>query len=370
MRRVFLHLCLLLFAATMVVGSPVWAGPDPAKVKAASESFAAGARAFEASRWSEAAAHFEAADAAAPNAKALDLAIKSRKNAGQIAAAATLSSLALERYPDDVETRKTARSTLDEFSLKLHRLMVSCSTACLLVAGEKIVHGEPATRWTVYLDPGKVTIGASFTNKVTATDQTVTATAGGSSVMRFAPAHDVGTGGAAQGGAGQGGAGQGGAAAGGDQGGAGEGGSSEQPPETTSTWRIHPAFFFVGLAVTAGLGGTTIWSGVDTLNDPGTDRVREECAGQGEECQLYKDAQAKELRTNALIGATAGAAAITLVLGIVGNWGGDGDKPAEAPTKDSAARQRAVTFDPPRLWVDYGDAKGKTGVHLGVGGRF
>lgn len=353
----------------MVVGSPLWtepawAGPDPAKVKAASESFAAGARAFEGSRWSEAAAHFEAADAAAPNAKALNLAIKSRKNAGQNAAAATLSSLALERYPDDVETRKTARETLDEFALKLHRLMVSCSTACLLAAGEKIVHGEPATRWTIYLDPGKVTIGASFTNKVTAADQSVTATAGGSSVMRFSPPHELAAGGAGQGGAGgaggdQGGANQGGAGAG------GEGGSSEQPPDTTSTWRIHPAFFFVGLAVTAGLGGTTIWSGVDTLNDPGTERVREECAGQGEECQLYQDAQAKELRTNALIGATAGAAAITLVLGIVGNWAGNGDKPADAP-KESAA----VTFDPPRLWVDYGDAKGKTGVHLGVGGHF
>ena len=90
-------------------------------------------------------------------------------------------------------------------------------------------------------------------------------------------------------------------------------------------------------------GGTTIWSGIDTINNPGADAVREECAGQGEECELYQEGQSKELRTNALIGATAGVAAVTLVLAIVTDWDGDPD-PAAAFVRPRKRSKRMLPW--------------------------
>lgn len=366
MRRIAPLLLCALLAGPVFGAGDVFAGPDPAKLKAASESFEAGARAFGANRFEEAAQHFEAADAAAPSAKALRLAIKARKNAGQNARAASLAALALDRYGNDDETKKLAKETLDEVAPKLHKVEVSCASLCLLATGNKIVHGEAAPRWTLYLDPGKTTIGASFLGKIAAPDQTVNAVAGGSSKIRFVPPHDaVGTGGAGGEAPAGGSGGAGGATGGGGEGGGGAPPIVEpDPEEPKSDWRIHPAFFFVGLGVTAGLGGAAIWSGIDTINNPGVDAVRAECQGQGEDCPLYQEGQKKEVRTNALIGATAGVAVVTVILGAVGKWSGDG-------AKEDEAESTAVTFDVPRLWVDVGSAnERKTSVHLELGGRF
>ena len=138
-------------------------------------------------------------------------------------------------------------------------------------------------------------------------------------------------------------------------------GPGDEPP---SDWRIHPAPFVVGVIATAALGGTTIWSGIDTLNNPGPDAVRDACRGQGEDCELYQEGQSKELRTNALIGATAGVAAVTIVLAIVTDWDGD-DAPGETGRRS-----------PPPLWVDVGSAIGPYGgsqdqrLTLGYRGRF
>lgn len=366
MRRAALFILLTLACVLMGLPGDAVAGPDPAKLKAASESFEAGAKAFGAEKFEEAAAHFEAADAAAPSSKAVRLAIKARDKAGQASRAATLAALAKERYPDDAETKKVADKALNDLGLKLHRVEVTCASPCLLAVGSRIVHGEAAGRWVVFLDPGKTTIGASFTSGVTATDQTVNATAGGSSSVRFTPAAEKGTGGDSVVAPPTGGAGAGGDSSAGGEGGEGGVGTGEPEEPTKKEWRIHPAFFFVGLAITAGAGATTIWSGIDTINNPGTDAVREGCAGQGEECQLYKDAQAKEVRTNALIGATAGAGAITVILGAVAKWSSD---EKSTPKKDGDD-ESAVIFDVPMLWVGEANAKGLPSVYLRVGARF
>ncbi len=364
--------CLLL--ATTVCFSSVGYAGDPAKLKAASDSFAAGARAFEDKRFEEAAAHFEAADAAAPSPQALRLAIRSRLNAGQEARAATLSALALELHPTDEELSKLATTTVESAGTKLHKVAVSCASPCLLAAGAKIVHGEPRTRWTLFLEPGSVVLGASFVGRIAAEDQTIKAVAGKSSNVRFEPKKDgpASGGGAAAGGAG-GGDGGGAAKGGSDASGAGEGGSAGEPaggsgsgeeptPAETSSGGIHPAFFIVGSVLTAGLGGTAIWSGIDTVNNPGEEAVKAACAGKGEDCPLYQEAQDKELRTNILIGATAGVAAVSVVLAIVTDWGG-GEKPVEPAAEN-------VTFDWPRLWLNGGGANSAPTVLVEVGGHF
>lgn len=371
--------------APMFVVSDASAGPDPIKLKAAGEAFEAGAKAFKEERFEEAAASFETADDNAPSAKALRFAIRARTKANQGSRAASLAALALQRHADDAETKKLATETIDAFGPKLHKVDISCVSPCLLAVGTRLVHGEASTRWVLYVDPGKITIGASFMANLAATDQTLDAVAGGSSTLRFVPVEPPkgggGEGGSSQGGSNQGGSGQGGSNQGGsnqggsgegasNQGGSGEGGSGSGGSDSGgSNWRIHPAFFVVGLVATAGVGATTIWSGIDTINDPGTDRVREECAGQGEDCQLYQDGQAKELRTNALIGVTAGLAAVTVVLAIVTDWGG-GSSDAKKDEEPKAG------LEAPRLWVSFGDAKGQEGpfedvrLQLDVLGRF
>lgn len=327
--------------------------PDPAKLKAASESFEAGAKAFKDGRFEEAAAHFESADEAVPSAKALRLAMRSRREAKQSSRAATLAALALERYPDDPETKTFASDVALELSGKLHRLDISCVSPCVLSSTgpdgrSRVVHGTPNTRWTLYVEPGYPTIAASFVvGDLQAPEQKVAAKAGGSSTLRFVPE------GGAQGpttgptkpstGPGREPTGNGSAPA--------DPAGSTAPGETASSDAatsvdlasggsgLSPVFFFVGLAATAGLGGVTVWSGIDTQNNPGPDAVREACVGLGTDCPAYQDGQAKELRTNVLIGATAGAAVLTTAVGLfLTDWGG-----ASTPSTDAAMT---------RVWVD------------------
>ena len=378
----------LLIATALSLSASSYAGPDPGKLKAASDSFASGASSFTAERWEEAAAHFEAADASAPSPQSLRLAIKSRTKAGQRARAASLAALANERHPEDKELMEVTREAL-EASGKLHKLAISCASPCLLAAGSKIIHGEARTRWTIYLEPGEITIGASFLGKISAADHKVVAVAGKSSTIRFEPKKDgVGTAGSDAGGGGGGGAG----GAGGAGGTAGDGGSGAEdsgpvdtPDDAPGTWRIHPAPFVVSLILTAGAGATTIWSGIDTINNPGEERVKEECAGQGPECPTFQEAQANELRTNALIGVTAGLAALTVVFAIVTDWGG-----ADPVTEPKPEETGAIRLDWPRLWLSVEDAKPRgivgdaepsswaaprdlsegVNVHVELGGRF
>jgi hypothetical protein len=190
----------------------------------------------------------------------------------------------------------------------------------VLALGTRSVPGEPNTRWTVYVDPGKTAIGASFVSG-SSDSREISAEAGKSSEVRFEPAavKPVIV------------------------------PSSEKasptvapPPETPSrdvlpktSSGIHPAAFIAGAVVTAGLGGVTIWSGIDTRNNPGVDAVKAQCAGQGETCPAYQEGRKRQTRTNIFIGATAGAGAITVVLAILTNW--RGNKKPSGPTAEPTA---------------------------------
>jgi hypothetical protein len=93
------------------------------------------------------------------------------------------------------------------------------------------------------------------------------------------------------------------------------------------------------------LGAVTIWSGVDTLNNPGTDAVREACAGQGSDCELYQEGVRKQTRTNALIGATAGMGVLAAVFAIfVTDWGGGDGATALAVDPVSGTLSMAGSF--------------------------
>lgn len=301
---------LLGALAISLVVAPAAAQSDPAKRQQAAEAFDAGSDAFKAKDYAAAAKHFEAADRALPSPKALRLAMRSRAEAGNGALAATWAALALARYPSDAETAKQANDQLDKLSPGLHKLSVSCASPCALSVGDDKLLGEPTTRWVVYLAPGPATVRATFYGAVAPQTEKISAAPGDASTLRFEPGN-------------------------GDE--AAETpapvtvvpGSSpspviDTPPDAPSSGSgLSPVFFVAGLVATAGLGGVTIWSGIDTQNNPGADTVRERCAGQGESCPEYQQGRDAQTRTNILIGATAGVGALTAVVGLfLTDWGG------------------------------------------------
>ena len=115
-----------------------------------------------------------------------------------------------------------------------------------------------------------------------------------------------------------------------------------------SLWSSRVLFF--GMAgATAVLTGVTVWSGVDTINNPGAEAVRSSCVGQGSDCPAYQQGLSSQARTNGLIAASVVIGAATALVGlVVTNWSGREEAPAE---------QAKVS-----PWLGFG--------HAGVMGRF
>jgi len=89
--------------------------------------------------------------------------------------------------------------------------------------------------------------------------------------------------------------------------------------------------------VAAGAG--TIVSGVLTLNSPGKDTVRQECAGLGTDCDAYRRGQSAELRTNILLGSTIGLGVVTTAIAFFTDFSGRPRARAQAtPYWDPATR--------------------------------
>ena len=88
------------------------------------------------------------------------------------------------------------------------------------------------------------------------------------------------------------------------------------PHSPPSTKPFGPAVFFVGLGLTAVGAGLTVWSGIDTQNNPGPNAVKADCVGQGTSCPQYQQGLSSQLRTNVLIAATGGLGLVTAVVGI------------------------------------------------------
>jgi len=285
--------------------------PDAAQVRQAAEQFDAGVTAYKQKDFEGAAARFEAADAAVPGAQALRQAIRARMEAGQGARAATLAAQALDRYPTDAVTTKLANEIIAKVQPRTHQVSISCASPCILALGTRVVPGELNGRWVVYVDPGKVAIGASFAGGSSSSRQEISAEAGKKSDLRFEPEEKVATKPAV--------------VPIPDKPPAVIDASKETPAKETPKKGsgLHPAVFIASVVATAGLGGVTIWSGIDTKNNPGVEAVKTQCAGQGETCPAYQEGRKKQLRTNIFIGATAGMGAVTVVLAILTNWRGD-----------------------------------------------
>jgi hypothetical protein len=345
--------CASAWAIAVAIGSTGWADEEQTAedIKAAAEEFDQGRRAFKAKDFVEAAEHFESADSHAPSATALELALRSRDKAGQLERAATLAALAQQRHPEADFTKKLVPPILKRASEELHELTAQCDTPCELVVETKLVHGRRATERIVFLQPGKYTVRAGWSGGRTV-PQDVEATKAGKSELSFKepPEEKAET-----------------PLAGPAPTSAPE--DDEQPDDGPVDRGVDkpegwsPIVFFVGAGLTAVAGGITIWSGIDTQNNPGVDRVKSECAGQGESCPTYQEGLDNQRRTNILIGVTAGLGVATGLIGIFAtDWSGSG------VAGSTSARRRVAKAENYRVepWIGLAE-----GVTLGgARGRF
>jgi hypothetical protein len=83
-----------------------------------------------------------------------------------------------------------------------------------------------------------------------------------------------------------------------------------------------PAVFITLLSLTAVSGGILVWSGIDTINNPGVNAVRQACFPTNQpNCQaLYQQGLDNQTRTNVLIGVTGGLGLLTFVSVFFTQW--------------------------------------------------
>jgi len=293
--------------------------PTPAQVRAAAEAFDLGRQSYKDGRYAEAAEQFERADSNAPSSTALELAIRSRDKAGDLDRAGTLGALALSLYPDDENIAKIAPDVVSRAGAAAFELTVTCAEPCEIADGQQIVHGNAARQRTLFLSPGTHSLRAGYAGGKTES-KSVDAVAGGSGSLDFGgPKVEAETPAEAP-----------------------PPEPKEEPPppaeEEPKSKGLPPTVVWIGAGATAVAGGVTIWSGLDTVNNPGADKVKAECPKADTSCALYKEGRSKQARTNILLGVTGGLAVATGVIAAIAvDWG-----PPSLPGVDSARHKSRV----------------------------
>ena len=339
---------VILHTAAVVRAEEEASDPTPAQVRTAAEAFDRGREAYKSEEYVEAAEQFESADANAPSAAALELAIRARDKAGQLDRAATLAALALVRHPDDANIQKVAPGIVQKAKSELFELDIKCDDPCDVTVAGKIAPGRRSTDRTVFVGPGKYAVRAGWSGDRSLSKQ-VEASKGASGSLDFqAPAEAAPA--------------------------SPDGNAGTPPPASTDktadegvqpkSGALPPAVFLVGVGLTAVLGGITIWSGLDTQNNPGPNKVRAECMMMASDCNsLYQQGVDKQHRTNILIGATAGVGVASAVIGAFFTDWGSKKKSEPAPDAAEAAKlHKGFSVEP---WVAIGG-----GASVGALGRF
>lgn len=295
-------LCCLSATASAQDGAP-----SSSDIKKAADSYDQGRERFRDGNFTEAAEKFEAADDAAPSAAALRLAIASRKEAGHLARAATLAALALERHPDDENIKTEAEAVLTEVASELAKISVTCDSPCELTLNNRLVHGQAAQYRTLYIEPGKISLRASWSEGRTDSEKLKVAAADVKEVSFYAPpipavapvaaiatqtSYDDGS------------------------------ADDEQKDDASQSSGWSPAVFWTGAALTVGGLGASVALGVHALNSPGKQAVIDNCEQGNRSCSEFKQGQANQTAATVAIGATSAIGLFTLITGIwLTDWG-------------------------------------------------
>jgi len=336
---------VILHAAGVARAAEEVSDPTPAQVRSAAEAFDRGREAYKTEDYVEAAEQFESADANAPSAAALELAIRARDKAGQLDRAATLAALALARHPDDPNIQKIAPPIVQRAKAELGEIDIKCNDPCDVTVAGKIAPGRRATERAVFVTPGSYAVRAGWSGD-RSISKSVEAGKGVAETLEFqapavpvAPPPVVSTHTAT------------------DNGAVSDEGSEHK------AGALPPTVFWVGVGLTALTTGITVWSGLDTQNNPGPGRVRDACSAMPPtDCdRLYDQGRSKQTRTNVLLGVTGGVGVATAVIGaFFTDWSG-GSKGAHAAEAEGA-RRRTLSVEP---WLTIG-----SGASVGALGRF
>jgi hypothetical protein len=278
--------------------------PGAGQIQFAAREHDLGYRAYINNDYDEAANHFENAFFAAPNPAELRSAIRARRDAGELARAATLGAIGQRRFPDDTVTGKVAAEVIALARPHVYEVEIASSDKYSVAIDQKIVAAERVTESTLFMTPGPHQLLVSWSDDRN-TRIPIDAREGGQQSLELdppplAPPAPVPV-------------------------------PTPAPvpvvvvppppvPPPPLSKPFDPAVFIAGAALTAVGAGLIVWSGIDTLNRPGTGTVRKDCSGgynQSPQCQTdYQDGTGRQLRTNVLIAVTTGVAGATGIIGL------------------------------------------------------
>jgi hypothetical protein len=298
--------------------TPRPAEPDPDAPgaddrEAAANAFDRGTRSYLARDYPRAAEWFETAYRMAPAPAALIQAVRSHARAGNDVRAATLALILRSAYPDDEAATRQADQTL-ALATELVRVDLSCTARCTIE-----LDGALVELTSFFVEP-RVEHVVRATFDTGTVEERVSAGPGQTRTLELIapPAPEVVTDTTTE-----------------------TGTDPARAPEVDARYAtasvpppprdrgISPAFVIAGIGLTAVAGGVLIWSGIDTLDGvPAYEAMPTP--------ERLADGQSREMRTNVLIGVTAGVGAIAAVLAIFTDWGG-GEAEQSAPAVTTAA---------------------------------
>jgi hypothetical protein len=129
--------------------------PTPEDQRAAGRNFAEGEKAFSAHEFARAADAFEAADAVVPSDDAVWNAARARHRAGDLARAADLYARYLQRTRSGAKDRDRATTILAQLAARLARIDVQAAGADLITVDEVVLEGP-----SLYVNPGSHVVRA------------------------------------------------------------------------------------------------------------------------------------------------------------------------------------------------------------------
>jgi hypothetical protein len=289
------------------------ATPSPApgadQIQFAAREHDLGYRAYTEKQFEEAATHFENAFFAAPNPAELRSAIRARRDAGQLARAATLAAIGERRFPGDPATSKFARDTIAVARPRVQELHLASETEYGVAIDEKIVASGKVKDARVFVDPGSHELVVSWPDD-RSTRISIDAQPGGTRTIQLeppppepppppsppppppspppAPASTA----------------------------AAPAAPPPQPAPPPSDG-LPPAVFFTGAGLTLVGAGLSVWQWVYADNNPGRQAVINGCTPtQGTSCNVYEQGVNNQNRAYAVIGVTAGLGVATGVIGL------------------------------------------------------
>jgi hypothetical protein len=346
--------CVVASSLTTVGAAHADDEATPDQIKYAAEEFTAGAKAFRSGSFAEAAEHYENSFREVPTKPSvLRAAIQNRVKAKQKARAATLSALALVRFPDDHATVALAKEVLASSEKSLAKVNASCKEPCALFIDSAITPYKPTKQAVLYLEPGPHSVAASFGEKRNDTKK-IDGAAGGTIELSFTapPIVTVPT-----------------PTASADKGPEAAPPVEEAPPPPVVHKPVPRWVFFTAAGVTTVIAGVTAWSAIDMRSNPGKAKVEADCIDLGSACPTFQDGLSAQRRTNTLLGVSAGALVATGVLGLFFTDFHPASPPATAGRPD-AARSRVSLRPVVAPIVPAGGPAGGSGLHVGAYGTF